>query len=243
MRGVVLKIKNDISLFVTSREENILIYFNVDDIDDISKIKKAYILLETDTNFDFTDKLYLNDRFSPYDFGERCSGISKNIDSDLYEIYKNYVDITESFHLLASKVVENKGFILKSNGIKEARFKLHFTYIEREIIPNFDCDFFCEEELFLSNLKGLVISPWFLIKNATMISFYAKNLSQDDIVVSLQNSPNAKDFTNDIQSIVIASKCTGVIVPATFSKYVRVVLQSNCKPIATKVWFQAQLIK
>lgn len=238
-----MRIKKEIPMFVLNREENILIYFDTKDINDIHKIKNAYAIVETDRNIDFTGKFSLNDSMDTCDLKKMSLGRSTSVNNDLCDIYKSYVDITDIFHLLAAGIVENKGIILNCKGIKKVCFKLHFTYLENEIVPNFCGQLFYEKELVLSSLKSFIMSPWFLIKDVNMVSFYIKNLSDGDIVAKLQNSPNAEDFTNDVQTIDIVPSDTNVIVPATFSKYVRIVLHSRNKSIAAKVWFQAQTLK
>jgi len=230
-------------LFTVNNEQNILICFNTDDISDTSRIKKAYIILECDRKLDLTKKLSLNSSMDSFNLDNKRAETGLNTDKSLYELYKNYIDITEDFHLIVSGVVENNGFILNRSNLKKASFKLYFTYIENIIIPDFRECSFSEEDFIFSSFEGIIISPWFLTKDTRVVSFYIKNLSREDITINVQTSPNAKDFVNDTKSKIISPAHTTIIAPGVFSKYARIVIHSNYKPIVSKVWFQAQSYK
>lgn len=240
MKGI-----NNVSLSAINKNDFVLVYFDVSNLQNISRIKKAYIIIEGDENIINCGEInfYLNDNLTSNDLTNISLSYNRNLEQNLSKRYKRYIDITEKFHLIASGVVENKGIYLSVNYENINNYSLQFKYIKNLIIPNSNLGVFYEEELMLSNYKTEINTPWFLIKNSHTISFYIKNLSNQEITVRLKNSPNTKDFIYDTQNVSISPNNTSLIIPSIFSKYIRLVANTVNAPVVIKVWFQTQLLK
>ena len=75
--------------------------------------------------------------------------------------------------------------------------------------------------------------------NARIITVFAKNIGMQPLTVSLQNSPDAINFTDDPQQLQLTAGQTGHLVPYIFSKYTRVKANSD-QPGSVFIWFQMQ---
>lgn len=98
---------------------------------------------------------------------------------------------------------------------------------------------FCEITSLLQISTGDSFSTNILTKNARAITVFVKNAGNNPIVISLQNSPNGLDFTDDPQQLELNADETGYLVPYIFSKYTRVVAKS-AHTGAAHIWFQMQ---
>jgi hypothetical protein len=88
-------------------------------------------------------------------------------------------------------------------------------------------------------MSGEGFSANYLTKNARAITIFAKNTGESPIVISLQNSPNGLDFSDDPQKLDLIPNETGCLVPYIFSKYTRVTAKS-AQTGAARIWFQMQ---
>lgn len=98
---------------------------------------------------------------------------------------------------------------------------------------------FCEYTALLQIVAGESYTDNFLTHNARAITVFVKNIGENPITVSLQNSPNGLDFTDDPQQLELSVNKTGYLVPYIFSKYTRVVAKS-AQTGAAHIWFQMQ---
>lgn len=98
---------------------------------------------------------------------------------------------------------------------------------------------FCEYTSLLQISSGKSYTDNFPTDNANAITIFVKNIGPNPITVSLQNSPNGLDFTDDPQQLELAVSKTGYLVPYIFSRYTRVVAQSTQASTAY-IWFQMQ---
>lgn len=79
----------------------------------------------------------------------------------------------------------------------------------------------------------------FPTRDARTVTVFVKNTGEAPVVVSLQNSPNGLDFTQDAQQLHLEPDQIGYLVPYIFSKYTRVAIHSDRAGTAC-LWFQLQ---
>jgi hypothetical protein len=141
--------------------------------------------------------------------------------------------------MIASGFVENNGIVLRN--IKYLYYpKLILIYYQDKIYPSYECGFF-EKKLSLSGYVNRVESPWIFSGISDTITFFVYNNSNEDITVHLENSPNAIQHVDDPQKICVHPDQTIDIVPYKFSKFIRLVANSERGKIDCKLWFQTQL--
>lgn len=146
--------------------------------------------------------------------------------------YKLTIDITLYVHMFAGNLADNNGLILN---ISEQGLQLS---LETGANKSEKHKGFYEENFILSDLEN-AITPGFALHKYRDATFFVKNLSNNSIAVTLENSPNNQDY--DPQSTVDILPGDIKMIPCTmFSKYVRAALKSNNSPILAEVWFQAR---
>jgi len=238
-----LKTLNEIPISILCKDKSVLLYFDMEEIQNANEVEKAYILLEIDEKHKQDKELEfcINSSVSKEEWETIFSPTTERKKRKVKEGQKIYIDVTENFHMFASGMIKNKGLTFKINGNHLIQCKLCINYIGEEITPNYREPVFYEKELILSSRKNFVVSPWILSKSCRTTSLYVKNISKHEIVVYLQNSPNAEDFVDVTEVLIVQPKETGVIVPHIFSKYIRITVKSKYRAIVAKLWFQTQM--
>ncbi|MGE4214253.1 MAG: DUF6385 domain-containing protein [Anaerotignaceae bacterium] len=234
--------ENYVPISMAKFNKQALIYFAVDEIYDADMVEAAYILLKMNRYKNSGEEIqcYLNDEIEVESLNNFNTGLSNRY---CYLREDNVIlDITENFHLLTSGMVKNNGLIVEFGDSDIYSCQLQLVYRREIIFPVYNCMGFFEKELILSSFKDKAISPYFLTATSETITFCIHNMGEHPVNVNLQNSPDAKLFVNDAQTLVLLPHETGLVVPYKFTKYTRIVVTGTNKCIVTKLWYQTQLI-
>lgn len=241
-----MEVKNDMKNYVpismAKFSNQALIYFEIDEVENADMVETAYILLKLNPYKNPEEEIhcYLNDKIDVKSLNNPFTGLSNR-----YSYLREdnvIIDITENLHLLASGVVKNNGLIVEFGNSDLYSCQLQLVYRREIIFPAYSCMGFFEKELILSSFKDKAISPYFFTATSSNITFSIYNMSKHTVSVNVQNSPDAKLFVNDAQTLVLLPNETGLIVPYKFTKYTRVVARSEENCIVIKLWYQTQLI-
>lgn len=234
---------NEIMISIMKFDQMALIYFAANEIPNADMVENAYLLLKMGRNKNTVEEVncYLNENVDLKYLNRLNTGFRDQ--------YRNFyednvlIDITENFHLIASGMIKNEGLIVEFGGNNLYSCQLQLTYKKDIIAPNCRCMRFFDKELIISSYQDMVVSPCFLSANSSVITFSIQNLGHHAINVYIQNSPDAKVFVNDAQTIVLNPNETGLLIPYKFTKYTRIVATSAQNGIVAKLWYQTQLIR
>ncbi len=244
---------------ISGIKNEVLVYFDTEDLANKS-ISDARLLLEVYRCFEsghgspriryvpnsnpLTEKI-INAMKPAYD-----PVITKSSQHGFYEI-----NITYAVNMLASGVMPNYGIILTCDE-GQARFslgkrsKLLIQFQPNVIVPGANKEtetrettgIFFEKEFVLSAGNEPRYSPVIAGYNSRVISFYFENVGEAPATCFIQNSPDAVAYGEDGQRITVQPGELGRIAPTSFSKYLRVAVQSETEETAlVKVWFQTQV--
>ncbi|MEA4841969.1 MAG: DUF6385 domain-containing protein [[Clostridium] symbiosum] len=215
------------------------IYFELEDIPQYQMVESAYLFLEVDGDMTGTGfRCYLNEG---YNYGlQNDSFANRSYDYQHYNENEIMIDISEIFFALASRVKENNGIIIEYGDNYFYSCQMIVVYRQEIIAPKCKGMTFFEKKISVSSSGNNAVSPFFLTANATTVTFCVSNLGDYPIVVSIENSPDARNILEDPQRIEILPNVMGVIIPTYFTKYVRIRVTSNYNGIGTEVWYQSQ---
>ncbi|KAF5050313.1 DUF6385 domain-containing protein [Anaerotignum sp.] len=215
------------------------IYFDLEDIPQYQMVESAYLFLEVDG--EMTGRgfgCYLNEG---YNYGlQHDSLINRSYGYQNYSENQIMIDISEIYYVLASRMKENNGIILEYGGNYFYSCQMIVVYRQEIIAPRCKGKTFFEKKISVSSSGNNAVSPFFLTANATTVTFCVSNFGDYPIVVSIENSPDARNILLDPQRIEILPNVMGVIIPTYFTKYVRIRVASIYNGIVTEVWYQSQ---
>ncbi len=213
-------------------------YFDINSIESPEKINKAYIISDVEYEEDSIEyaEVSMNNTFT---FDEKELQVSKI--TEYYKVTSRPVaELSETIKLLTETNIPNRGILLKNlSKLENPRLKL--VYQSNIIYPD-KCHIFFSKELLLTTYSKQIISPWFFTGLSQTITIFVQNLGANQVNIYLQNSPNAHQTVDDAQIITVNPRETVDIVPYKFSKYLRLVADSNQTKVAIKMWFQTQLM-
>ncbi len=240
-------------------KNEVLVYFDTEDLVNKS-ISDARLLLEVYRCFEsnigsprikytpnpnpLSEKL-INAMEQAYD-----PVITKSTQHGFYE-----VNLTYAINLFTSGATPNYGIILTCDE-GQARFslgkrsKLLIQFAPGVIIPGAtkeadsgDSDrIFYEKEFVLSSGSKPRYSPVIAGYNSRVISFFFENVGDVPAICFLQSSPDSVAYAAEGEKITVQPGELGRISPNTFSKFLRVAVQSETEETAlVKVWFQTQV--
>ncbi len=218
----------------------LLVNFSLTEIDNLSKVENAYLLLKLDRNYEEELPCFLNDSTDYKSlYGFQTS--QKERYYNLYDVNK-MIDITENFHLLLSGMKNNRGIVVEIGESELYGCQLQLTYKKEVISPQCYCNPFFSKKLFISSRSNQALSPFFLTAYSSMVTYCIHNLGNNEVTLHIQNSPDTKECINDKQSIILLPNSSGTIIPMIYTKYTRILITSAQPNILVKVWFQTQLI-
>lgn len=231
--------RNRVPISLTNFDTFSTIYFELGDIPQYHMVESAYLFLKVDgvmTGGGF--HCYLNEG---YNYGpENDSLTNKSFGYQNYNENEIMIDISEIYYALASRMIENNGIILEYGDNYFYSCQMIVVYRQEIIAPGCKGKTFFEKKISVSSRENSAESPFFLTANATTVTFCVSNLGNDPIVVSIENSPDARNILQDPQRIEILPNVMGVIIPTYFTKYVRIRVTSVYNGIVSEVWYQSQ---
>lgn len=230
----------EIPISVSHKDRQHLIYFDADRIEQPERLKSAYLVIDEDISFQGNDIIpaSVNDCFS----SEEVARVKKQRPSirGINNGYHVLADVSEAVKMIAGNFTKNKGLVVKN--VKYLHNPgLIITFIPSVIHPNRDCVFY-EKVLEFTSYAYRLVTPWFYSGISQTITFSIYNTSDEDILLHLENSPDAEVISDDAQKLKVEPGKTVTLVPYKFSKYIRLVMRSGCQKVACKVWFQTQLL-
>ena len=187
-------------------------------------------------NYSKVTPLYIDENDIFYD--DKSNILSFNINSIINEITSLNKKV---YGLSIVKKYSLRNDLLKyySNNSSKPPF-ISIEYNECEPKDNF----FINKSFCIESLCSEFFSNSIDISNIEKATYFIKNLSDSNISLYLQISPNNIDFTNDVIEAIIHPNESIAIPLATFLKYSRLKFTSNDQNyIKLNIWFQGQKLK
>lgn len=219
-----------------------VVYFNIDNFFDTESVDGAYLLLEVYGSTTGEEiQCYLNESLD----GKLQSKMRVKRSNEYGNFYRKEVllDITESYHLLASGIKINNGMIVEYGNNQLISCQLFFSYKKDIITPQFSCEPYFEKKLYISSRQKEAVTPYFSMATATMLTIWVENLGKHPISLSVINSPDAKKGITYPQWVEILPSEIVMLNPKYFTKYIRAIVKGAENGIIANVWFQSQLVR